>query len=272
MTLLEAALHAFLLFSAAGCAQLAAETPGAPGAQPATATVAPVKVDPQITTALIELIESKDRFRVDMSKAQGTPLGEIVSVGSPIGYELRNRFLNISIPLTEAVSRDKDPVFRDRLVNLARWDSNNETRSAALIALAGAHDPASLDVFREAVAHLDPAVRFGTLEALVAWGQPEKAKPILSAAMQNDSEPILRVYAAAGLARLGDPAGLSRLRAALDDPSWLVRAMAARYIGESGAGDDYKLLVSRLGRELSNDFVAAEYCIAAIKLFPKAAP
>ncbi|MFA6093428.1 MAG: HEAT repeat domain-containing protein [Elusimicrobiota bacterium] len=268
----ETVLYASLLFFAAGCMRLAAVAPDAPSASPApsaAAAASPVQVDAQITTALLDLVESKDRFRVDLSQAKGTPIGELLSVGSPIGYELRSRFLNIGIPLTEALSRDRDPVFRDRLLTLARWDSNGETRSAALIALAGAHDPASLDVFRESIAHLDPAVRFGTLEALVLWGRPEKAKPLLAAAMEKDSEPILRVYAAAGLSRLGDPAGLVRLRGYLDDQSWLVRAMAVRYLGEFGTGDDYKLIVSRLGRETNNDFVSAEYCIAAIKLFPK---
>ena len=67
-------------------------------------------------------------------------------------------------------------------------------------------------------------------------------------------------------------AGLLRLRMALDSPSWLVKVMAAQYLGEYGASEDYDLLVSRIGRETSNDFVVAEYCIAALKLFPKKQP
>jgi hypothetical protein len=45
--------------------------------------------------------------------------------------------------------------------------------------------------------------------------------------------------------------------------------MAARYIGEYGTAEDYDILVGRIGREQSNDFTAAEFCIAALKLFPK---
>ena len=105
------------------------------------------------------------------------------------------------------------------------------------------------------------------MEALAVWGHPDKSVPLLSAAAQRDAEPILRVYAAAVLARLGDGAGLPRLRASLDDQSWVVRAMAARYLGLFGTADDYDLLVSRIGRETGNDFVVAEYCIAALKLF-----
>ena len=92
--------------------------------------------------------------------------------------------------------------------------------------------------------------------------------PLLAAASERDTEPLLRVYAAAGLTRLGDPAGLHRLRQFLDDPSWLVKAMAAKYLGELGTAEDYDILLNRLDREYGNDFVVAEYCVAALKLFP----
>ncbi|MFA5028097.1 MAG: HEAT repeat domain-containing protein, partial [Candidatus Methylomirabilota bacterium] len=154
---------------------------------------------------------------------------------------------------------------------MARWENNSETRPMALIALAKEHDPASLDVFREALVHLDPAVRFAALEALSVWGHPDKALPLLDAASQRDADPLLRVYAAGGMARLGAPEGLARLRTFLQDASWLVRCMAARYLGEYGTADDYRLLVSKIGGETGNDFVVAEYCIAALKLFPKTA-
>lgn len=236
---------------------------GAPAAGPAA------KPDAQITNTLVELIERKNKSRVDLSNVQGTPLGEILSVGSPIGFQLRNRFLNIGVPLSEAASRNADPVFREKLIELARWDNNGETRANALVALAGLHDVAHFDIFREALVHLDPAVRFAALEALIIWEHPEKSMSLLSMATEREREPILRVYAASGLARMGDPSGLLRLRAFLDDPSWLVRAMAGRYIGDYGAAEDYRLMTSRIGREGSNDFVVAEFCIAALKLFPK---
>jgi HEAT repeat protein len=227
------------------------------------------KIDPAVTMALIELLESKDRFRVDLTQAQDTPFAQILGVGSPIGYELRTRFLNLSIPLTEALTRNNDPALREKLVTVARWDSNEETRADALVALAGAHDVKDYDAFREALIHLDPAVRFGALEALTVWGNQDKSRVLLANSADRDMEPILRLYAAAGLARLGDASGTERLRKALDDPNWLVRSMAARYLGEFGTAEDYKLLTSRIGQEAGNDFVIAEYCIAALKLFPK---
>ena len=68
MTKLQAALHALTLFCAAGCAGWEAAAPGSPGypsapssppaaASAAPAAAAPVRVDPQITTALVDLIE-----------------------------------------------------------------------------------------------------------------------------------------------------------------------------------------------------------------------
>jgi HEAT repeat protein len=230
---------------------------------------APVKTDAQITSALVELIELKDRNRVDLSHSEGTSLGEMLTIGSPIGYNLRNRFLNIGIPIAEALSRNLDPVFREKLVELARWDRDGETRAAALIAVARAQKLADLAIFQEALVHLNPAVRFGALESLQIWGHPEKSLALLVAAAEKDYEPILRVYAAAGIARLGETSGLERLRGFLDNPSWLVRAMAGRYLGDLGTAQDYDALVGRIGREQGNDFVLAEYCIAALKLFAK---
>ncbi|MCX5797729.1 MAG: HEAT repeat domain-containing protein [Elusimicrobia bacterium] len=239
-------------------------TPGGP---------TPIKTDAQITNALVDLVEAKRQFKVDVSQFQpGTPEGDLINLGSPIGYQLRTRYLSLGIPLAEALSRNADPVFRERLMNLARWDADGETRAAALVALAGTHDAVHYDVFREALIHLDPAVRFGALEALLIWDHPERSMPLLTQVAESDSEPILRVYAAGGLARLQDPAGLLRLRAYLDHSSWLVRAMAAQYLGDYGGAEDYDLLVSRIGRETVNDFVVAEYCIAALKLFPKKEP
>lgn len=272
---------AFLLalaVSMGGCGRISVkEIPGLPppagAAPPAPGTPeAVVKADAQITTTLVDLIESKDRFRVDLSKVEGTPLGDLLTVGSPIGYSLRNRYLNIGVPLAEALSRDEDPVFREKLVTFARWDANGETRAAALVAVARARRPEDLAVFREALVHLDPAVRFGALGALQVWGNTEKAVPLLLAAAEKDSEPILRVYAAAAASRLGSAQGRIALRAFLDNASWLVRAMAGRYLGDHGEASDYDVLVSRIGRETGNDFVVAEYCIAALKLFPKKTP
>jgi HEAT repeat protein len=229
----------------------------------------PVKTDAAITNTLVDLLENKDRYVVSLTNVAGTPVNEILSLGSPIGYTLRNRYLNIGIPIAEALSRDNDPIFREKLVTVARWDRNNETRSSAQIALARKKELRDLAIFNEALVHLDPGVRFGALEALQNWGHPDRAKPYLDAASLKDYEPILRVYAAAGLARLGDFLGVIRLREFIDNPSWLVKGMAMRYLGDYGNANDYELLKSRIGVNMTNDFVVAEACIAALKLWPK---
>jgi HEAT repeat protein len=235
-----------------------------------TSTPAELAVDPQITANLVKLAENHSNFHRDLSTAtSGTPEGDILLVGSPIGYNLRNRFLNLGIPLSEAFAANSDPVFRSQLIEMARWDRDDESRAAALVALARWHDISHLQIFNEALVHLNPGIRFAALESLVTWNHPREAMVLLAAAAEKDTEPILRVYAAAGLARLGDPAGLARLRQFLDDPSWLVKAMAAKYIGENGTAEDYTLLLNRLKGEMGNDFVVAEFCVSALKLYPK---
>jgi HEAT repeat protein len=235
-----------------------------------TNTQTELPVDAQITSGLVQIAENHRNFQRDLSTAtSGTPEGDILLVGSPIGDNLRNRFLNLGIPLGEAFSSNRDPIFRTQLIELARWDRDDESRASALLALARWHDIAHLQIFNEALIHLNPGVRFAALEALITWNHPREAQVLLGAAAERDSEPILRVYASAGLARLGDPAGLARLRQYLNDPSWLVKAMAAKYIGELGTAEDYSLLLNRLDGEMGNDFVVAEFCVSALKLYPK---
>ncbi|MBI5201084.1 MAG: HEAT repeat domain-containing protein [Elusimicrobia bacterium] len=276
VSLLFAAAAAFVFSACGGDVDLRMDAyPEAYRAAPgslAMSTSTPVgqTVDAQITASLVKLAESHRNFTRNLSTAtSGTPEGDILLVGSPIGYNLRNRFLNLGIPLSEAFASNTDPVFRAQLIELARWDRDDESRASALLALARWHDLSHLQIFNEALVHLNPGVRFAALEALVVWNHPREAMVLLGAAAERDTEPLLRVYASAGLARLGDPAGLARLRQYLNDPSWLVKAMAAKYIGELGTAEDYAILLNRLDGEMGNDFVVAEYCVSALKLYPK---
>lgn len=235
-----------------------------------SATAAEVPMDAQVTASLVRMAEERRSYRRDLSTAvAGTPAGDILLVGSPIGYNLRNRFLDVGLPLAEAFASNTDPVFRQQLIEMARWDRVDEARASALLALARRHDRSHLQFFNEALIHLNPGVRFAALESLVVWGHPREAMVLLAAASERDSEPLLRVYAAAGLARLGDAAGLARLRLFVNDPSWLTKAMAAKYLGELGTAEDYLLLLNRLDGEMGNDFVVAEFCVSALKLYPK---
>ena len=267
-----ALLFACLALTGCGEVSIRNEIPSSYGAPaPGTSPLAPgeVRLDPAISNSLIKLAEDRRNLRRDLTKIEGTPVADILTVGSPIGYSLRNRFLNVGIPLGEAFAASTDPAFRAQLLELSRWDRDGEARAAALIALARTHDFKYLQVFNEALIHLDPAVRFGALEALVVFEHPREAMPLLAAASERDTEPLLRVYASAGLARMGDVAGLHRVRAFLDNPSWVVKALAAKYLGELGTAEDYDTLLNRIDREIGNDFVVAEYCVSALKLWPK---
>jgi len=265
-------LLAAALVSSCGMVEVRTDMPSAYGAPaPGTSPLAPgeTRLDPAIANALIKLAEDRRSLKRDLTKIENTPVADILTVGSPIGYALRNRFLNVGIPLGDAFSHSTDPAFRAQLLELSRWDRDGESRAAALIALARTHDAKYLQVFNEALIHLDPAVRFGALEALVLFEHPREAMPLLAAASERDTEPLLRVYAAAGLARMGDVAGLHRVRAFLDNPSWVVKSLAAKYLGELGTAEDYDLLLRRVDGEVGNDFVVAEFCVSALKLWPK---
>jgi HEAT repeat protein len=244
--------------------------PGPGSLAMSTTTPADLPVDAQITAGLVRMVEKHESFVRNLSTAAtGTPEGDLLLIGSPIGYNLRTRYLNIGIPLAEAFAANSDPAFRSQLVDMSRWENDDESRAAALLGLARWHEIGYLQVFNEALINNDPGVRFAALESLVVWGHPLQAEVLLAAASEKDPQPLLRVYAAAGLARLGDPAGLARLRIFLDDPSWIIKAMAARYIGENGTAEDYDILLNRVDQEITNDFVVAEFCVSALKLYPK---
>lgn len=259
------------VFLAAACGQIS-EVPGLPKTPVPGVPAGPVATDAAINNALVDLIQNKDKIKIDLTDAANKdgPVSDLLNLGSPIGFRLRNRYTKPGIPLADALAHNQDPAFRLKLIEMARWDRDDETRAAALVAVAQAHDPNDFDIFREALIHLKKGVRFGAFEALTVWGHPDKAILILEAAQdpRNEHEPILRVIAARGLAMLGASNALHHLRVYLDDPSWLVRAMAARYLGDYGTAQDYDDIVSRLGNEQTNDFALAEYCIAALKLFP----
>ena len=85
------------------------------------------------------------------------------------------------------------------------------------------------------------------IEALQIWAQPEAAEArrnptappagklkdallLLRPAMERDNSPLMRLYAGQALLSLGQPDALSAAWKHIDDDSWVVRAMAARYL------------------------------------------
>ncbi len=225
--------------------------------------------DPVILNALFELLEKSDTIGADVSKLEGSAFEDLLKVGSPAAYLLRNRYLNPGVALAQALAQDPDPALRSRLVEYARWERSMDVRSTALVALAQTRDLKDERTLHEAMAHLNPVVRFGAMEALANWGHPEKAIPLLKLATVHDQQRVLKVYAAGMMARLGSAEGRDILRSYLSDGDWVVRAMAARYLGDYGEARDYDLFLTGLDAQNTNDFVLAEYAIAALKLFAK---
>ncbi|MBI4424898.1 MAG: HEAT repeat domain-containing protein, partial [Elusimicrobia bacterium] len=252
--------------------QATAQTPG-PAAAPSGGIQAgpSMESDPAIVATLLKLMELKDNTRPASDDFERTALKDLVRLGTPRGFHLRNRYTRLGVSLSEALAVTDDPRLKEQMLELARWERNSEIKAVALLSLAGRKEPEQIKVFDEALVNVDPGVRFAALEALELWNLPE-AKRLLHHVVRTDLQPILKVYAAQALLRRGGEAGREELLRQLDSGDWLARAMAARYLGELGTGADYDLLLDRMGREQTNDFVIAEHAIACLKLFPKKTP
>ena len=231
-----------------------------------------MKYDPQIVTALLDLLNVKDKTRPSNTDFTDTSLKDILVLGTPAGFHLRNRYTHLGVSLAEGLAFTTDPRLKDQLIELARWERSHEIRAVSLIAVATRREPAHISIFREALINIDPEVRFGALEALEIWDQ-SGIKEELAKVIETDRSPVVRIYAAQALARRGDPKGLEELRKEVaTSGDWLARAMAIRYLGDLGEGEDYDRMLGRIGLEQNNDFVLAEAAIAALKLFPKKSP
>ena len=246
-----------------------AQAPGATA--PTAAHAAKTPVDPQILQTLLQLFDNQDTFQVSLNGAAGTPEGDLATVGSPQGFALRNYYFHLGIPLARAFSfDDSDPMIQKKLKTAAYYDQNSQTRSAAMILLAQRQDINDKPVFDQALQFFDHSVRFGAMEALAVWGHPSTAIHMLNSYRKQENIPILKIYAATMMARLGSDRGLAALRDSLqNNGSWVVQAMAARALGNYGSAQDYDTMISLISQASQNDFLLAEYCVAALKLFPK---
>jgi len=227
-----------------------------------------IKYDPQIVSTLLNLLSAQSNTHPSTADFTGTSLQDLLATGTPEGYMLRTRYLDLGISLSQDLAVTNDKRLNDQLIEAARWESTPEIRAVALIAMAAKQDPQSRKYFEEALNNPKAEIRFTGLEALQIWGLPE-AKDLYIKTINSDPAAVIRIYAAQALARLGDPLGAATLRKELDSGDWLASAMAARYLGDTGTGDDYDLVLDRMVREQTNNFVKAETAIAALKLFPK---
>lgn len=234
-------------------------------------------VDPQIIQKLIDLLDETTLSQTPTEKDPS--LEQLRSFRTPEGLKLSTRYEHLGIALSESLGWEpikhirviSEQNLKQRLTTVARWDHTPIIRSIAIISLALIKDKNDIVYFREALWSRNIGIRFAAIEALQVWGFPE-AVPVLKEIVEKDESSLLRVVAAHALILLTDPVGLDTLRKNLENKDWLVRALSAKYLGESGTHEDYDLLVSQLSREQAlntNDFVRAEIAIAALKLFPQ---
>lgn len=236
-----------------------------------TATIAPTQASPQLTgvaQALIDLLQKQDQTSFTAEDYESTSLGQIVTFGTPAGYRIKIRYLNFGIALVEALKISRDSELRRRLIEMVQWSRRPEVRAEAIITLASLLDPTHKKYFKEAVLDGKVGIRFAAVEALQLWGQPESI-PLLNLAMVRDNSPLMQIYAAHALLALGEESARPIIWKGLDNHSWVIRAMSARYLGDFGFADDYQKMVTYFDRETRNDFAKAEMAIAALKMISK---
>jgi len=220
---------------------------------------------------LVQLVDDRRLQTINPDDYNDTALKDILKLTTPEGYRIKYRFLEIGVPVAQGLSLSQDQQLFGRLLETARFESGRRARSESLLVLAARKNPDHLKIFKEALLDRDVAVQFAAVEALGAWGLPE-ALPLLLDASERNWSPLIRVFAAQMSLRLGAPQGRAQLKKFLLDKDWLMRAMAARYLGDLGEPNDLDLLLDRMGRERDHPYVLAEICLSGLKLWTRRGP
>lgn len=220
---------------------------------------------------LVELVDDSRLGTLIPDDFKNTAMKDIVKLTTPAGYRLKYRFLEIGVPVAQALSLSMDRQLQGRLLEKARFDSGRRARSESLLVLAAQKNPAHLKYFREALLDHDVSIQFSAVEALEAWGLPE-ALPLLLEASEKSWSPLIRVFSAQCALRMGAAQGRDQLLKFLTVQDWLMRALAARYLGDLGKPEDLDLMLDRIAAERDQPFVLAELCIAGLKLWSRRGP
>jgi HEAT repeat protein len=221
-----------------------------------------------ITNTLLALLSKQDQTKMTAEDYESTSMRQLITLGTPAGYRIKLRYLEFGISLVEALKVARDPELNRRLIEQVQWSRRPRVRAEAIITLASLYDPAHKKYLKQALLDGKVGIRFAAVEALQIWGQPE-AMTLLKTSMTRDWSPLMQISAAQAVISQGDPSGLPILFKGLDSESWVVRAMAARYLGDYAAPDDYQKLLIYLKKESKNDFVIAELAISALKLISR---
>jgi len=225
-------------------------------------------MDPRIDSTLSKLIRENANMIIPQNEiGQSATYPQLSEFATLTGSLLKVRYTLLGTLLTEATAGTNDPKLVDQLNQMARSGRGAAVRSYALLALAYSKDQNQLTVFEDALRSPLSSDRFAAVNGLQIAGVPE-AVSILNGVIKLDPSPVLRVYTAQAVLRLGDPLGKEVLFRALDDPNWVVRAIAFRYLGELGTAEDYSKVLSYLASE-QNDFLTVEMCSSLLHLYSK---
>lgn len=223
---------------------------------------------PEITNVLLKLVDAQEKFKVDPNDYESTSLRTLITLGTPAGYRLKLRYTELGVPLVEALKTSRDRALLERLFELAKWSNNPEVRAESLVTLGSFADPKDLAFFRQAFQEKEVELKLAAIEAAQVSRQPG-ARGLIRDGMKDTSSPILLVFSAQAALSMGDEKGRAVLKESLKDNSWLVRAMAARYMGDYGGPDEQDLLWKAFQSETRNDFVTAEIAVALLKILSK---
>jgi hypothetical protein len=223
-------------------------------------------IDGRINNLLLNLLQTKANSRPSAADLADPSVQLLNSLVSPAGYLLKMRYTELGFLLTEGLAGTADLVLKEKIIQVARSGTNPQIRAAAMMAVSYSRDPGDHGIFQEALLNQNITVRFGAVEALLNWGDPDALTDTGNTARMDASGP-LRMFAAHAMLRLGDAGGRDILSRGLDDQDWVIRAMANRYIGELGTASDYDKILFNLGNE-QNNFVKSEMIGALLKLTP----
>lgn len=221
-------------------------------------------LDPQINANLLRLLRLRQNARPDSQPVLDPSLGSLAKLTTPTAFMLRTRYTELGFLLVEGLAGSTDMQIGSELENTVRQGTNVQVRAAAMVALAYTHDQRYLGLFQSALLDQNVTVRLGALESLMILGGPGVQMSVANAA-RSDPSLTVQLYAAAAMWRMGDIFGREILLRLALHQDWFVRALAIRYLGELGGGEDYRKLIQWLPGE-SHQAVRAELCSALLNL------
>ncbi|MBI4677386.1 MAG: HEAT repeat domain-containing protein [Elusimicrobia bacterium] len=221
-------------------------------------------IDPQINMHLLRLLQQRQEARPSTEEELNASIGNLTNLTTDTGFKLKTRYTELGFLLTEGLAGVKDLQLATELERTVKLGKNVQVRAAAMVALAYAKDQRYLPLFQDGLRDTNVTVRFAAVESLLILGGPSARFPLMNAA-RDDLSPAVRVYAGQGLWRIGDPYGREILLRHYQDQDWMVRAMAAQYLGELGSGEDYRKLMVQLSME-THPAVKVELASALLNL------